>query len=100
MTEVAIPTQCGKGCKGCPSPGFRPRIGVRGVLSIAGIAMALRRPHKSNCLECQVQRPATCVVDSRQGVRCLSMEFRIINSLRIQGVRASFLGFPCLNRRW
>ena len=32
-----------------PSPhpsGFRPRIGVRGMLLIAGIAMALRRPHK------------------------------------------------------
>ena len=29
-----------------PPPGFRPRIGVRGMLLIAGIAMALRRPHK------------------------------------------------------
>ena len=27
-------------------PGFRPRIGVRGMLLIAGIAMALRRPNK------------------------------------------------------
>ena len=30
-----------------PSPsGFQPRIGVRGVLLIAGMTMALRRPHK------------------------------------------------------
>ena len=29
-----------------PPSGFRPRIGVRGMLLIAGIAMALRRPHK------------------------------------------------------
>ena len=36
------------GCHWChPLPfGFRPCIGVRGVLSIAGITMALRRPHK------------------------------------------------------
>ncbi len=36
------------GCHWChPLPfGFRPCIGVRGVSSIAGITMALRRPHK------------------------------------------------------
>ena len=35
------------GCAGRP-PGFQPRIGVRGMLLIAGITMALRRPHKED----------------------------------------------------
>ena len=30
----------------------------------------------------------------------LSMELRIISSLRIQAVRASFFGLPADNRRW
>ena len=35
------------GRAGRPSPsGFQPRIGVRGMLLIAGITMASRRPHK------------------------------------------------------
>ena len=34
------------GCAGRPSAGFPPRIGVRGMLLIAGITMAMRRPHK------------------------------------------------------
>ena len=35
-----------------------------------------------------------------QDVPCLSMELRIINSLRIQAVSASFFGLPSDKRRW
>ena len=31
---------------------------------------------------------------------CLSMEFRITSSLRMQAVKASFFGLPAHNRRW
>ena len=82
------------GCAGRPSLGFPPRIGVRGMLLTAGITMALRRPHK------RMKRPANCVVGSRQGERCLSIQLRIINCLRLQATRAIFFGFPAFNRRW
>ncbi len=45
MAELPIETQCGTGAPAAP-PGFQPRIGVRGMLLIAGITMASRRPHK------------------------------------------------------
>ena len=54
----------------------------------------------SNCLESQEGWPATAGVRSHQGERCLSMELRIINSLRMQAVRASFLGLPAASSRW
>ena len=46
MAELPISDSMWHGCAGRPSPGFPPRIGVRGMLLIAGITMALRRPHK------------------------------------------------------
>ena len=54
MAELPIATQCGTGAPAAPpldsrpvsGYGFPPRIGVRGMLLIAGITMALRRPHK------------------------------------------------------
>ena len=38
MAELPIATQCGTGAPAAP-PGFQPRIGVRGMPSIAGVSV-------------------------------------------------------------
>ena len=54
----------------------------------------------SNCIESQWEWVREWVAGWFQDVPCLSMELRIINSLRIQAVRASFFGLPSDKRRW
>ncbi len=54
----------------------------------------------SNCLESQWEWVRDLVAGWFQDEPYLSMELRIISSLRIQAVRASFFGLPADNRRW
>ena len=54
----------------------------------------------SNCLESQWEWVSDLVAEWFPDEPYLSMELRIISSLRIQAVRASFFGFPADNRRW
>ena len=54
----------------------------------------------SNCLESQWEWVSDLVTGWFQDEPYLSMELRIISSLRLQAVRASFFGLPADNRRW
>ena len=54
----------------------------------------------SNCLESQWEWVKDLVAGWFQDEPYLSMELRIISSLRMQAVRASFFGLPADNRRW
>ena len=59
----------------------------------------LLRRLSSNCLGCQ-DRATNSGVVFRQGELCLSMEFRMSSSLRMQATRANFFGLPADNSRW
>ena len=57
----------------------------------------------SNCLESQEGWPTSAEAlarSARQGERCLSMELSMTSNLRMQAVRASFLGLPAASSRW
>ena len=62
--------------------------------------LGCRSPGKSNCLESQWEWVRDLVAGWFPDEPYLSMELRIISSLRIQAVRASFFGFPADNKRW
>ena len=51
-----------------------------------------RRPNISNCLDCQADM-------GFQRARCLTMALRIVSSLRMQAVMATFFGLPASTRR-
>ena len=91
----------------CPAPGF----GQRGR-SRSPNGHRHRRPGRdgyghlpgdllhspllcSDCVSCQGQS-----VSSRQGCWCLSTAFKMVKSLRMQAVRATFFRFPACSKRW
>ncbi len=59
-----------------------------------------KSPAISNWLESYVEGTEAIGVTSCQDERCLSMEHRMINSLRVQGMMASFLGLWEASSRW